>query len=143
MQPHTMEEAERIARTALMHMAPIPEQSTVAAVAEIHTKESLETFNSTLQQLVDESRTDRRQQTNARGQEIYQPRGKGPRFTPGHGRGPGGRTPPRNQVGSNISGIVWHRCQQVTSLCMTEVETSRFRKTKLPQSATLQSGTTK
>ena len=54
MQPHTMEEAERIARTALMYLTPIPEQSTVAAVAEIHNKESLETFASTLQHLVEE-----------------------------------------------------------------------------------------
>ena len=53
MQPQMMEEAERIARTALTYATPTPAPATVAAVHQTESP-SLDTFTTTLQQLIAE-----------------------------------------------------------------------------------------
>ena len=70
MQPQTMEEAERIDRTALTYATLTPAPATVAAVHQAEGP-SLDTFTTTLQQLIAEMQTS----PPARGQ--YQPRGHG------------------------------------------------------------------
>ena len=123
MQPHTMEEAERIATTAL----------TYATLTPAFT---LDTFTTTLQQLIAEIQTS----PPARGQ--YQPRGHRrphPQGSPrqegfqhhGPGRGHGridqrNRTP--NQVGRDFSHCTCHRCGQlghIARLCMTDIKDLR------------------
>ena len=131
MQPQTMEEAERIARTALTYAAPMPAPATVAAVHQAE-GQSLDTFTTTLQQLIAEIKSS----PPSRGQ--YQPRGHGRphpqessrqegfrRPGQGHGRPVDHRNHAPNQVGRDFTQFTCHRCGQlghIARLCMTDTK---------------------
>jgi hypothetical protein len=137
LQPATIEEAEKIARTAMTHCCPPPERmTTIAAVSG----DALSTFTHTLTQLVEEIRGDVRQRP-ARGHGGPGSRStfdRGGPSTPPYGRGRG-RILPNNGVSPghiNNTQIMCHRCLlkgHIARVCQTEVKDLPPKNEGVPQ----------
>lgn len=116
MQPTSMEEAERIARTAIAYSNP----TTASVTAVTMDKTALDTFTETLSSLVEAIQPERHPQGD-RGQ--YQARGRGTFRGRGYRRGGrGGRG--GNSGVSSSSTIECHRCSQLGHIarnCLTPV----------------------